>query len=92
MLYYDISYHFNGNLYLRLTDSKDIAGKELSPNAVYTEIAKKDNQRPTKEVVLLTGNEGDTSQKEINGFVNEFNERHQTRYKYQMRVERRQYS
>ena len=92
MLYYDISYHFKGNLYLRLTSFKDIARKELSPNSVYAEIAKKDNQRPTTESILLTGNEGDTNREEINGFVKEFNERHQTRYKYQMRVERRQYS
>ena len=89
MLYYNLSYHFKGNLYLRLTDPNDYARKELKPSSVYTEISLRDSQRPTNEVVLLMDNVSDEIRREAEGFINEFNERHQTKYNYKMRAELR---
>ena len=89
MLYYDISYHLNGILYFRLTDPNDYAGKDLKPSSVYTEISLKDSQRPTNEVVLLMDNVNDEIRREAEGFISEFNERHQTKYNYKMRARMR---
>lgn len=86
MLYYNLSYHFNGNLYLRLTDPNNYARKELKPSSVYTEISLRDSQRPTNEIVLLMDNVGDEIRREAECFINEFNERHQTKYNYKMRA------
>lgn len=86
MLYYDLNYHFNGNLYLRLTEPNNYARKDLKSSLVYTEISLKDSQRPTNEVVLLMDNVSDEIRREAEGFISEFNERHQTRYNYKMRA------
>lgn len=88
MLYYDIAYHINGGLVMRLTNADDYAGKELLVHAVYTEIAKHDAGRPTKSVTILIPTDIEADDAEIDKFIAEFNTRERS-YEYKMQKEYR---
>jgi hypothetical protein len=83
MLHYDISFHNNGRLYLRLVDDNP-RSNELTDAAVLLEISMRDVQRLTKSIVLITDN-SHYATNVIEDFIHKFNEKLlRTPYEYKM--------
>lgn len=87
MIYYNQTYHKDGNLYICLTDQADYAATLLDDfRQVLSEISRRDAGRPTHKVVLKAREYYVTEDVEV--FVEDFNDfTSKTPYHYKMVIE-----
>lgn len=86
MIYYDLSFWYEGNFYIRLADEnshKYYASPELNNHNVLISLSQKDGQRPTKNFILYNSKTTSFTEDDLKEVIDNFNNM-KTNYNYKM--------